>query len=430
MSEKFIIQGGKPLNGIVEISGSKNAAGPVLAASILTEENVIIDNLPLVADIINMIEVLKGIGAEVNWLSPKKIEINTKNIDPEKLDSEKITSTRVSVLLIGPLLARFKNFKIAHPGGDRIGVRPILTHLEALKRLGVDISNEGNFYKFSAGDLEGKEIVLKEFSVTATENLMMATCLAKGETKIIGAAAEPHVQDLGKMLSSMGVKIEGLGTHTITIEGTDKLKGTSHEIIPDPIEAGTFIMIGALTQGQIEVKNIRPDHLTLFLDKLEEIGVNFKKNSDSIITNYSPDMKGAQVQAPPDLKGTKVQALPYPGFPTDLLPLIATLLTQAQGRSLIHDPLYENRFGHLQELKKMGADIELVDPHRAIVFGKTPLKGLKIESWDIRAGASLVIAGLIAEGQTTLENIFQIDRGYEKIEEKLQRLGADIKRVK
>ena len=429
MNKKFIIQGGKPLNGVVEISGSKNAAGPVLAASLLTDENVVIDNLPLVADIINMIEVLKGIGAEVNWLSPRKIEINTKSVDLEKLDSEKIAKTRVSVLLIGPLLARFKNFKIAHPGGDRIGVRPISTHLEALKKIGVNISSKENFYQFSTGDFRGGEVVLKEFSVTATENLMMAACLAKGETKIVGAAAEPHVQDLGKMLNSMGAKIEGLGTHTIIIEGVDKLKGTSHKIIPDPIEAGTFIIIGAVTQGQIEVKDICPDHLTLFLDKLEEIGVNFKKDSNSIITKYSPDMKGVQVQAPPDFKSAKVQALPYPGFPTDLLPPIATLLTQTQGRSLIHDPLYENRFGHLQELKKMGADIELVDPHRAIVFGGASLKGLKIESWDIRAGASLVIAGLIAEGQTTLENIFQIDRGYEKIEEKLQKLGADIKRV-
>ncbi len=418
MTEKFIIQGGKPLNGVVEISGSKNAAGPVLAASLLTNEDVVIDDLPLVADIINMVEVLKGIGAEINWLSSRKIKINTKNVDLEKLDSEKIAKTRVSVLLIGPLLARFRNFKIAHPGGDRIGVRPISTHLEALEKLGVNISDEGNFYKFSAENLEGKEVVLKEFSVTATENLMMVACLAKGKTKIIGAAAEPHVQDLGKMLNSMGARIEGLGTHTITIEGVDELKGTTHQIISDPIEVGTFIIASCITPGQVEIKNVNPDHLTLFLDKLEEMGVNFKKNQDSLIVDYSPD-----------LKAVKVQALPYPGFPTDLLPLIATLLTQAQGRSLIHDPLYENRFGHLQELKKMEADIELVDPHRAIVFGKNPLRGLKIESWDIRAGASLVIAGLIAEGQTTLDNIFQIDRGYEKIEEKLQKLGADIKRV-
>lgn len=418
MAEKFIIQGKKSLEGTVEIAGSKNAAGPVLAASLLTEEDVVIDNLPLVSDIVNMVEVLEETGAKVDWLSSRKIKINTKNVDPEKIDSEKISKTRVSVLLIGPFLARFKNFKISHPGGDRIGVRPIYTHLEALEKLGAGISNQKSFYQFSGENLLGKEIVLKEFSVTATENLMMAASMAEGKTKIIGAAAEPHVQDLGKMLNSMGAKIEGLGNHTIIIEGVKELKGTSHKIIPDPIEAGTFIIAGCLTPGQVEVKNVEPERLALFLDKLEEIGVSFKINSDSIVIDYSPD-----------LKGVKVQALPYPGFPTDLLPPMATLLTQSQGRSLIHDPLYENRFGHLQELKKMGADIELVDPHRALIFGKSFLRGLKIESWDIRAGASLVLAGLVADGQTVLENIFQIDRGYEKIEEKLQKLGADIKRI-
>jgi len=420
MAEKFIIQGGKPLNGIVEISGSKNAAGPILASTILTEEKVIIENLPLVADILNVINLLKEIGAEVNWLSPKKIEVSTKNINPEKLNPEKISKTRISVLFIGPLLSRFKNFKIAHPGGDRIGVRPISTHLKSLEKLGVSISNSGNFYKFSVDKLEGKKIILKEFSVTATENLMMAACLAEGKTEIIGAAAEPHVQDLAKILNSMGANVKGAGTHTIVIEGVKEMHGTSHEIIPDPIEAGTFIIIGCITHGQIEVKNLNPDHLALFLDKLEEMGVDFEEKQNSIIVNYSPH-----------LKAVKVQALPYPGFPTDLLPPITALLTQAEGKSLIHDPLYENRFGHLQELKKMGADIELVDPHRALIFGKSNnLKGLKIESWDIRAGASLVIAGLMAEGETILKSISQIDRGYEKIEEKLSKIGADIKRVK
>jgi len=421
MTEKFIIQGGKPLNGIVDISGSKNAAGPVLAASILTDKDVVIGNLPLVTDIINMVDLLKEMGAEVEWIEERKIKINTKGIQPEKIDSEKISKSRVSVLLIGAFIARFRNFKIAHPGGDRIGVRPISTHLEAFEKLGVHVSNQGDFYTFSTEKLEGQEIVLKEFSVTATENLIMASCLAKGQTRIIGAAAEPHVQDLGNMLNSMGAKIEGLGTHTVLIEGVSELGGTTHEVIPDPIETGTFIIAGCITHGQVEVRKINPDHLTLFLDKLEEIGVDFEKRTDSIIVNYSPNLKAA-----------KVQALPYPGFPTDLLPIITALLTQCEGKSLIHDPLYENRFGHLQELKKMGADIELVDPHRALIFGKTHfhLKGLKIESWDIRAGASLVIAALMAEGKSTIENIYQIDRGYEEIEKKLQKLRADIKRVK
>ena len=419
MTEKFIIQGKKPLNKIVEIAGSKNAAGPALAASLLTDEEVIIDNLPLVKDIFNMIEVLEGMGAKIDWISSRRVKIKTENVDPRQMDFGKIAKTRVSVLLMGPLLTRFKNFKISRPGGDRIGLRPINVHLEALRKLGADISPEGDFYQFRAKNLSPAEIVLKEFSVTATENLMMAVVLTKGKTKIIGAAAEPHVQDLGRMLNSMGAKIEGLGTHTITIEGVDKLGSTSHKIISDPIETGTFIIAGCITPGQVEIRNVNLSHLDLFLDKLEEIGVNFKKDKNSITVDYSPELKPA-----------KVQAFPHPGFPTDLLPPIATLLTQAKGKSLIHDPLYENRFGHLQELRKMGADIEIVDPHRAIIFGRTSLQGLRIESWDIRAGASLIIAGLMAEGQTTIENIFQIDRGYEKIEEKLQKLGADIKRIK
>lgn len=418
MSDKFIIYGGKPLSGKIKISGSKNAAGPVLAASLLTEEEVIIDNLPLVFDITNLIEVIKGIGAETEWLSERKIRIRAKNINSQDLDFDKIAKTRVSVLLIGPLLARLRNFKMARPGGDKIGIRPISTHLEALKKLGTKISIEGDFYQFKTEELKGTEIVLKEFSVTATENVMMAAVLATGKTRIIGAACEPHVQDLGQMLVLMGANIKGLGTHIIEIEGVKKMKGVSYRIISDPIEAGTFMIAGCLTSGQVEIENIEKEHLTLFLDKMEEAGVNFKKELNSISVDYSPG-----------LKAVKVQALPYPGFPTDLLPIFAAFLTQAKGKSLIHDPLYENRFSHLQELRKMGADIEVVDPHRAIIFGKTSLQGLKIESWDIRAGAALIIAGLVAEGKTTIENIFQIDRGYEKIEEKLQKLGADIKRV-
>jgi len=419
MTERFIIQGGKPLDGEIEVRGYKNAAGAILAASLLTDKEVILENLPLVEDIFDIIEVLKSIGVKVEWRGERSLSLKADFLEVQKMDFEKISKTRVSVLLIGSLLARCKNFKIPHPGGDRIGLRPIFTHIEALKKLGVEVSENGDFYEFTASNLTGREIVLKEFSVTATENLMMATVLAKGKTIIKGAAAEPQVQDLGQFLKEMGAKITGVGTHTIEIEGVRNLDGVSHQIIPDPLEAGTFILAGAIIPGKIKIKNVISDHLDVFLDKLEEIGVNLKKDSeDSITVNYSPH-----------LKAVRVQALPYPGFPTDLLPPLIPLLTQAEGKSLIHDPLYENRLNFTQELRKMGADIEIVDPHRAFVFGKTPLKGLRIESWDIRAGASLIIAGLLAQGQTTIENIYQIDRGYEKIEERLQKLGADIKRV-
>ncbi len=420
MSEKFVIEGGKKLEGEIEVRGSKNAAGAVIAATLLTDEECIIDNLPLVSDILNLLDILQEMGANIEWLSERKVKIRAgERIDPDKIDFEKFSKSRVSVLLIGSLLPRFKEFKISRPGGDRIGLRPITTHLRSLRELGAEVEETNSFYYFKGANLAGREIVLPEFSVTATENLLMAACLAEGQTIIKVAAQEPQVQDLGKMLKKMGAKIEGVGTHTLKIQGNKKLKGVKHKIIPDPLEAGTFIVMAAVTGGKIRVKNVTPEHLTLFLKKLEEIGVGFRKNKHSL-----------DVYEGGKLRATRVQAFPHPGFPTDLLPLVVPLLTQAEGKSLIHDPLYENRLNYTQELRKMGADIEIVDPHRAFVFGKTLLKGGRIESWDIRAGASLVVAGLMAQGRTIIENIEQIDRGYERIEERLQRLGADIERVK
>lgn len=421
MGDKFIIKGAKPLAGEVEISGYKNAAGPCLAATLLTDEDVILDNLPLVKDVLSMVELLREMGADINWEEEKRIKINTANLDPQKIDPQKVAKSRISVLLIGSLLHKTDKFRFFRPGGDRIGLRPLTTHLEALQQLEVKISQEGDFlYIRKENELEGKEVVLREFSVTATENVILASVLAKGKTIIKIAAADPQVQDLCKMLISMGAKIRGIGTHVLEIEGVKKLKGVSHKICPDPLEAGTFAIVGAVTKGKIKIKNIIFDHLTLFLKKLREIGVDFQREeNNSLLVNFSPN-----------LKATKIQALPFPGFPTDLLPVVVPLLTQAEGRSLIHDPLYENRLNYVHELRKMGADIELVDPHRAFVFGKTPLSGVRIESWDIRAGAALVVAGLLASGETIIENVYQIDRGYEKIEEKLQKLGADIKRVK
>ncbi len=420
MNERFVIEGGRPLEGTVEISGYKNAAGPILAATLLTNQKCIIDNLPQVEDVFNCLKVLKGIGVKINQLEKRKFEIEAgAEVDPSKMNPDLIGRTRMSVLLMGALLPRFKDFKISRPGGDKIGLRPITTHLNALEKLGAKIKEEGDFYHFNCANLKGREIVLKEFSVTATENLMLASVLAQGKTIIKGAAAEPQVQDLGGILKEMGAIIEGVGTHTVVIEGIEELQGVEHKVISDPLEAGTFIVASAITPGQVEIKNIIFEHLDLFLDKLEEMGVDFKKKSDSLLVRFSPK-----------LKAVHVQALPYPGFPTDLVPIIVPALTQAEGRSLIHDPLYENRFNYVQELRKMGGDIEIVDPHRVFVFGKTPLFGRAIESWDIRAGASLIIAGLIARGKTVINNVYQIDRGYERIEEKLQNLGASIERIK
>ena len=381
MAEKFLIKGGVPLSGKVEISGYKNSAGAVLAAALLSEKESVIGNLPLVSDVLNEIEILKKMGAEIEWLARNKIRINPADISPERIPIELFGKMRVSVLLIGPIVARFGSFKVPHPGGDTIGLRPITAHLEGLKDFGVEVEEKGGFYFFKRPrNFEGKRIVLKEFSVTATENLMMAASLAKGKTKIEIAAAEPQVQDLGKFLEKMGLKIKGVGTHTIEIEGKRELSGVNFKISPDPTEAGTFLIAFAITHGEGKIKNVNPEHLIMFFEKMKEIGVIFKVFENEILVKPSKKFFP-----------TKIQALPYPGFPTDLQPQISVLLTQAEGKSLIHEPLYENRFQHLQELRKMGADIEITDPHRALIFGKKELIGNKLNASDIRSGAALVL---------------------------------------
>jgi UDP-N-acetylglucosamine 1-carboxyvinyltransferase len=419
MAGKFLIKGKIPLRGEVEISGYKNSAGAILAATLLSEDLSIIDNLPKCSDVLNEIEILKGMGVKVAWVDRKRVKIFPKDIDPEKIPFDLFEKMRISVLLIPPLLARFKKIRVPHPGGDKIGLRPIITHLEAFEDFGIKVKERGGFYYFEAPKkLKGKRIVLREFSVTATENVMMLAARAEGKTKIEIAAAEPQVQDLGRFLEKMGVKIKGIGTHTIEIEGKKKLKGVEFKISPDLIEAATFFIAIAITGGEGKIKNVNSDHLTIFLKKMKEVGVNFEVKNREILVKKSKN-----------LKATKIQVLPYPGFLTDLQPMTSVLLTQAQGKSLIHEPLYENRFQYLHELKKMGADIEITDPHRALIFGKTQLFGNKINSTDIRSGAALVLAALVAKGESIVEGVEQIDRGYENFDEKLRKLGAKIERT-
>jgi len=427
MDEKFIIYGETPLSGEVDIRGSKNAATPILAATLLTKQSCVIDNLPLIEDVFRMIELLKSLGAKIKWLSKNKVEICAKNINPNNLDNEIVRKLRSSVLLLGPLLTRFKKISLPAPGGCLIGARSLETHFSALRSLGVKIKNKGNKYLFEFS-LEkrktDKDITLREFSVTATENMLMFCSLIPSKTTLRLAAAEPHVQDLTDFLKKMGVDIEGAGSHHLIVRGKEELGGTKHRLVPDYIEAATFLIAIAATRGKAIVKKVRAEHLEAVMYKLREMGVRLKvkaiKDGFSDIT-VLPSQK---------LKAARVQTLPYPGLPTDIQAPFGVLATQAEGTSLIHDPLYEGRLRYVNELNKMGANCLIADAHRAFIVGPTPLYGKEITSFDIRAGATLIIAGLIAQGKTVIDNIYQVDRGYEQIEKRLRLLGANIKRVK
>lgn len=437
MSEKFIIQGGRPLKGSITVRGAKNAALPIIAASLLTREPCFINNLPLIEDVFKMLNILEGLGAEISWLGERKIKIKCSDINPSKLPCEIVGYFRGSILILGPLLSRFKNVKIPSPGGCLIGARPLDTHFDAFHQFGIRISSKDKFYYFERTPKFLKshhpfsipneklkkdktiEIVLREFSVTATENILLFSSLLPRKTILKIADQDYQVQELSKVLKKMGVKIKETEVHTLEITGGKKLKGFNHTIMADPIETGTFIVAALATRGEVLVKNAELSFLSLFLKRLYDFGANFKILGPNLIKIF-PSTK---------LRMDKIQSLPYPGIHTDLQPELGVLATQTKGPTLIHDPLYEGRLKYLEELNKMGADIIFCDPHRAIINGPTPLYGIEILSPDLRAGAALIIAGLVAKGQTIIYNIYQIDRGYERIEERLQSLGADIKRV-
>ncbi|MGC9048631.1 MAG: UDP-N-acetylglucosamine 1-carboxyvinyltransferase [Patescibacteria group bacterium] len=415
---KFIIEGGYPLKGEIEVMGMKNAATPILVATLLTSEPCLLKNVPKISDVGNMLEILESLGAEINYLDEHSIQISNQNISLHRLDKDAVCKMRSSILFMGPLLSRFGQIELPEPGGCIIGNRPIDTHLYALEQLGAKIERENGFYGVKANGLKGTVIILPEFSVTATENALMAAVLAKGRTIIKLAAAEPHVQDLCSFLNKMGAKISGIGTHTLIIDGVKKLKGAEHTIIPDQIEIGTFAVAAAVSRGEVKIKNIIPEHLEIICLKLKQIGVKFDLDENSLYIHPSTN-----------LRAFRLQTMPYPGFPTDLQAPFGVLATQCQGTSLIQDPLFEGRMGYVQELIKMGANAIVADPHRVVITGPTPLYGQEIKSFDLRAGATLIIAGLIAQGQTIINQAEVVDRGYEKIEERLSKLGAKIKRV-
>lgn len=423
---KFIINGGIPLAGEIEVRGSKNSATPLIAATLLTDKPCIIDNIPLIDDVLKMIEIVKDLGADVEFLGERKIKITAKDIDPEKIRYDLINKLRSSVLIIGPLLARFKKIKISYPGGCIIGARPLDTHLDALKDLGAKVEYEDDCYNISLGNELNDEIVLKEFSVTATENILMASALLKNTITLKIAAVEPHVLELVEFLKKMGVRISLKESHTFEITGTEKLQGAEHFIAYDPIEAGTYLVLASLLgKNRITVKNVPLQNMDMVMLKLKEFGINFKYKKSAVNQALCFDVTVGGFGA---LRATKLQTFPYPGFPTDLQAPFCVLATQAQGTSLIHETMYEGRLKHADELIKMGANAVICDPHRVLITGPTPLYGREITSYDLRSGATLIIGALLAKGQSLIHNIQQVDRGYEKIEDRLKAIGADIKR--
>jgi len=421
MSEKFIIQGGKPLKGEVQIRGAKNAAFPILAASLLTKKVCIIENMPLIEDVFRMNEILKSLGVDVSWIDKRTLKIRAKKVNPVKIKKNIVAKFRGSVLLYGPLLARSGKINMSQPGGCLIGARPIDVHLDAFSQMGVKVSSGKNLNSLEfRPEKQDKTVILKEFSVTATENIILLASSLSQKTIIKGADLDYPVQELIKFLKKMGVKIKIGSFHKITVEGLRRPKGAEHKLVSDPIEAGTFIIAAAATRGDVIIENVEVSFLELFLKKLKEAGLPIKR--------IGP--KKIRVKPWKKLKIDKIQGFPYPGIATDLLSAIGVLATQSNGATLIHDPLYEGRFKYLEELNKMGANIMFCDPHRVIINGPSKLFGRELGPFDLRGGAALIIAGLIAKGRTVIDNVYQIDRGYERIEERLQKLGADIKRIK
>jgi len=422
--EKFVIRGGRPLKGEIDVKGAKNAAFPIFAATILTKEDCVIRNLPLIEDVFRMLEILESMNAEVAWVGKRSVRINTKKLNPATVDREAILRFRGSVLLYGPLLARFGKIYLPEPGGDIIGARPIDTHLDAFSQLGISVKSwrQGFGLQFS-GKVKNKVIVLNEFSVTGTENLLLFCALQSERITIKIADMDYQVQELMRVLRKMGVWIRVSGLHEITIQGKKGLKGFSHTIIPDPIEAATFIVMAIGTQGKVLVRNVSLRFLEFFFKKLHDFGANLE------VQEQRGGIGTVQVLPAGKLKIDKIQSLIYPGIPSDLQSVLGVLATQTRGSTLLHDPLYEGRLKYLEELNKMGAEIYFTDPHRAIINGPTKLRGTDLGTFDLRGGAALIMAALMAEGKSTIDNIYQVDRGYERIEERLQKLGADIKRV-
>lgn len=415
--EQYVIKGGNPLYGEVEIGGAKNAALAILAAAIMTDETVTIDNLPNVRDINVLLQAIEEIGAHVERVDIHKVKINGSFIRGVNVDNEFIRRIRASYYLIGALLGKYKHAEVALPGGCDIGSRPIDLHMKGFRSMGADIDIAHGLVIARAKELKGTHIYMDKVSVGATINIMMAAAMADGKTVIENAAKEPHVVDVANFLNSMGANIRGAGTDVIRIVGVEKLHATEYSVIPDQIEAGTFMFAVAAAGGNVLVKNVIPKHLEATTAKLLEVGCQVEEFDDSV-----------RVISDGHLKHTQVTTLPYPGFPTDMQPQMAVLLGIAEGTSTVTESIFENRFKYVDELTRMGADIN-VESNIAIISGVKRYTGARVNAPDLRAGAALVIAGLAAEGITVVDDIYYIQRGYEALEEKLTKIGAKIARV-
>jgi UDP-N-acetylglucosamine 1-carboxyvinyltransferase len=419
--DKFLITGGRPLEGQVTISGAKNAALPAMAAALLTADKVVLHNVPRVRDIGTMRSLLDELGVDSSVTHVEhgnRVEIEARRLLNPMAPYELVKQMRASILVLGPLVARFGQARVSLPGGCAIGARPVNLHIRGLEKLGASIKIEHGYIETRADRLQGSVFTFDVVSVTGTENLMMAAALGDGETVLENAAREPEVVNLAELLIKMGARIEGAGSDEIRIHGVSELHGTEHEIIPDRIEAGTFLVAAAITGGHLLLDHVNPSHLTAVTNKLSEAGTQIREAGPGKL----------EASAAQTIQSIDVTTKEYPGFATDMQAQYMALMTQAQGSSLITETIFENRFLHALELMRMGADIA-VNGRRAVVRGRTPLSGAKVLASDLRASASLVLAGLAAQGETLIDRVYHIDRGYERIEEKLVRLGAKIQRV-
>ena len=418
--DKLVIRGGNPLLGRIRVSGAKNAALPAMAAALLTEDPVILENIPQVRDIETTRKLLVAMGAEVELgfgRAHHRTTLCCRNLASPEASYELVKTMRASTLVLGPLLARCGRARVSLPGGCAIGARPIDLHIKGLERLGAKITQDHGYVEAAATRLNGAEIVFDKITVTGTEDLLMAAALAEGETVMQNCAREPEVVDLADLLNKMGARIEGAGTATIRVKGVNKLHGAKHRIIPDRIEAATFVIAAALTGGDLNITDCNPRHLGALLQKLSETEVKTFQTEDSV-----------RVMGDNPLKAADMVTEEYPGFPTDVQAQYMALATQANGTSVITENIFENRFMHAQELVRMGANIK-IEGRRAVVRGKTPLSAAAVLASDLRASASLVLAALVADGETIIDRVYHLDRGYEHIEEKLKDVGAQVRRI-